>query len=176
MRREMRSTKGERKRSVREETKPLKAFYQTLLVALALLALASESARAQASDSGFAWPDGKRAAVSLSFDDARASQVDTGTALLNRYGIKATFYVVPAAVEHRLPGWQQAVADGHEIGNHSLVHPCSGNFAWSRSKALEDYSLKKMRDELTEANQQVHALLGVRPKVFAYPCGQTFVG
>jgi peptidoglycan-N-acetylglucosamine deacetylase len=33
-----------------------------------------------------------------------------------------------------------------------------------------------MRDELRQANARVAALLGVRPRTFAYPCGQTFVG
>jgi peptidoglycan/xylan/chitin deacetylase (PgdA/CDA1 family) len=124
----------------------------------------------------FSWPHGARAALSLSFDDARASQVDTGLAVLDALGVKVTFYVVPGAVEQRLSGWKAAVASGHEIGNHSLVHPCSGNFAWARKKALEDYSYEKMQRELAEANARVQALLGVTPETFAYPCGQTFVG
>jgi peptidoglycan/xylan/chitin deacetylase (PgdA/CDA1 family) len=124
----------------------------------------------------FTWPNGKRVAVSLSFDDGRASQVEGGTALLDRYGVKATFYVVPSAVEKKLEGWKQAAASGHEIGNHSLNHPCSGNFAWSRGKALEDYTIDHMRRELTDANRRITELLGVTPESFAYPCGQTFVG
>ena len=32
----------------------------------------------------FHWPNGKKAAVSLSFDDARLSQIDTGLALLKK--------------------------------------------------------------------------------------------
>jgi peptidoglycan/xylan/chitin deacetylase (PgdA/CDA1 family) len=123
-----------------------------------------------------AWPQGKRIAVSLTFDDARMSQVEKGTALLNEYKAKATFYVVPASVKQRLDGWKQAVASGHEIGNHSLNHPCTGNFPWARQKALEDYTLDKMRTELQQANQQIKDMLGVTPQVFAYPCGQTFVG
>lgn len=114
--------------------------------------------------------------MSLTFDDARASQVNGGTALLDKYGVKATFYVVPAAVSSQLQGWKSAAASGHEIGNHSLNHPCSGNFVWSRSKALEEYSLSKMEAELTEANRQIKDLIGVDCRVFAYPCGQTFVG
>jgi peptidoglycan/xylan/chitin deacetylase (PgdA/CDA1 family) len=51
----------------------------------------------------FSWPEGKRAAVSLSFDDARLSQIDTGLALFRRLGVKATFYVVPEATA-RLEG------------------------------------------------------------------------
>ena len=115
-------------------------------------------------------------AISLSFDDARESQVLIGTKLLDQYGVKATFYVVPSAVKRQLTGWRNAVTSGHEIGNHSLTHPCPGNFSWSRKNALEDYSLEKMRNELTECNKLVKDLLNVECKVFAYPCGQKYVG
>lgn len=129
-----------------------------------------------AQEPAFTWPAGKKMAISLSFDDARASQVDTGTALLDTYNIKATFYVQPPTVKNRLEGWKKAVAGGHEIGNHSISHPCSGNFLWSRNNALEDYSLRQMKSQLEEANKQIEELLGVKPEVFAYPCGQTYVG
>ena len=131
---------------------------------------------AQQSTPTFNWPDGKQVALSLTFDDARASQVEGGTTLLDRYNVKATFYVVPSSVEKKLDGWKKAVASGHEIANHSLNHPCSGNFAWSRSKALEEYTLERMRQEMMEANSRLKELLGVTPESFAYPCGQTFVG
>ena len=124
----------------------------------------------------FRWPKGKRAAISLSFDDARLSQVDRGLPILNAYGVKATFYVLPYRVEQRLSGWKKAVANGHEIGNHTLRHPCTGNFSWSREKALEQYSLEDAGRELDEANTAIEHLLGVRPTTFAYPCGQKFVG
>jgi peptidoglycan/xylan/chitin deacetylase (PgdA/CDA1 family) len=124
----------------------------------------------------FPWPEGKEAAVSLSFDDGRTSQVDAGLDLSERFGAKVTFYVTPSSVERRLEGWKRAAAAGHEIANHSLTHPCSGNFQWSRGKALEDYTMDMMRTELVEANRQIEALLGIRPTTFAYPCGQTFVG
>jgi peptidoglycan/xylan/chitin deacetylase (PgdA/CDA1 family) len=147
---------------------------RSAILALALLPAAALAARQTAA--AFTWPDGKRVALSLSFDDGRTSQVEGGTALLDRHGVKATFYVTPAAVERRLAGWRQAVASGHEIGNHSLTHPCSGNFPWSRGRALEDYTLERMRTELVGANARIRDLLGVTPVSFAYPCGQTFVG
>ncbi len=131
---------------------------------------------AQQVKSTFQWPAGKQFAVSLTFDDARISQVEAGTELLDRYGVKATFYVVPSGVKQRLEGWKKAVASGHEIGNHSLNHPCTGNFSWARQKALEDYTLKKMRYELLSANDSIQQWLGVTPQQFAYPCGQTFIG
>jgi peptidoglycan-N-acetylglucosamine deacetylase len=124
----------------------------------------------------FRWPDGKKAAVSFSFDDARLSQVDNGLALFRKEGVKVTFFVQPSGVEKRLAGWKQAVADGHEIGNHSLTHPCTGNYAFSRHNALENYDLAMMAQQLDGANEEIYRQLGVKPRTFAYPCGQKFVG
>jgi peptidoglycan/xylan/chitin deacetylase (PgdA/CDA1 family) len=124
----------------------------------------------------FHWPEGTEAGISLSFDDGRYSQVERGTAFLDSLKTKATFYVVPSAVEERLPGWKKAVISGHEIGNHSLHHPCSGNFSWSKDHALENYTIDSMEAELKLANAQIEKMLGVKPRVFAYPCGQKFVG
>ena len=138
--------------------------------------LSGEILFAQQAESTFAWPEGKQIAISLSFDDARASQVDAGTALLDQYGVKGTFYVVPNSVKQRLEGWKRAVTSGHEIGNHSFNHPCTGNFPWSRQKAIENYTLKKMRNELILTKKAIKELLGVEAEVFAYPCGQTYIG
>ena len=124
----------------------------------------------------FHWPKAKRAAISLSFDDARLSQADRGLPILDTYGVKATFYVSLRSLQQRLPTWKKAVANGHEIGNHTLTHPCSGNFGFSRDRALENYTLKKMKRELNESNAAIEHLLGVTPGTFAYPCGQKFVG
>lgn len=141
-----------------------------------IISLAFFSQKIFAQQNQFQWPDGKEAAISLSFDDGRGSQVEGGSALLDSLGVKATFYVVPAAVQQRLEGWKKLVASGHEIGNHSMYHPCSGNFAWSRDHALENYTLDTIRNELKESNRRIRELLGVTPAVFAYPCGQKFVG
>jgi peptidoglycan-N-acetylglucosamine deacetylase len=124
----------------------------------------------------FPWPAGKRMAISLSFDDARLSQIDTGLALLRKHGVKATFFVQGNRIEQRLEGWRQAVAEGHEIGNHSMTHPCTGNYEFSRQNALEDYSLAMMRKQMDATNKKIAELLGVTPQTFAYPCGQKFVG
>lgn len=126
--------------------------------------------------SDFKWPQGKRAAVSLSFDDARLSQVDVGLPLFEAHGVKATFYVSPASVEKRLEGWKRAVKYGHEIGSHSFSHACTGNYHLSYGIALEDFDLPKMARDLDQANASIKRLLGVTAVTFAYPCGQKFVG
>jgi peptidoglycan/xylan/chitin deacetylase (PgdA/CDA1 family) len=125
----------------------------------------------------FQWPQGKRAAISLTFDDARESQVTKGIPILDEYGVKATFYVLVRNVEKHQVQWKKAAENGHEIGNHTLAHPCSGNFSFiGDDRALEDYTLEKMQHELVEANNIIENLLDVTPVSFAYPCGQKFVG
>lgn len=126
--------------------------------------------------SHFQWPEGKKMGLSLTFDDARLSQPDKGIPLLDKYGVKATFYISPNDMVKRLDAWKKAVGNGHDIGNHSLVHPCTGNFDWSRDKALEDYTLNSMKIELDSASNLIKKLLGIYPLSYAYPCGQTFVG
>ncbi|MHC4509782.1 MAG: polysaccharide deacetylase family protein [Planctomycetota bacterium] len=131
--------------------------------------LKNKERSAPETEGSFRWPQGKRGAISLTFDDARLSQIDRG-------GVKATFYVSLKSLEKRLNDWKQAAADGHDIGNHTLTHPCSGNFHFARERALENYTLDKMRAELRQASDSIENLLGVTPVSFAYPCGQKFVG
>src|SRR5215831_13962008 len=97
-----------------------------------LLLLVAAGCACASAQNAFQWPDGKRVAVSLSFDDARESQVTAGAALFKRAGAKATFYVQPPNVQKRLDGWKAIAAAGHEIGSHTSSHPYSVNIAWSR--------------------------------------------
>lgn len=156
-----------------------------LLILLLLFSLAGQrdglaqeyaSLTSSGMDNSFSWPEGKKVAISLTFDDARLSQIDTGIPLLDKYGIKATFYISPGSMLQRKEGWKKAALNGHDIGNHSVYHPCSGNFAWSRNKALEEYTPEKMKSELDSANRIITETLGTTPVSFAYPCGQTFTG
>jgi len=138
---------------------------------------ASTLALAQSPEQTFTWPEGKTWALSLSFDDARLSQVETGVPLFNREGIQATFYVMPAPLKNNLEMWKEALKKGHEIGNHTMNHPCTINFDWvTEHNAIENYTLERMHNELRESNERVTELLGVAPTSFAYTCGTTSVG
>jgi peptidoglycan/xylan/chitin deacetylase (PgdA/CDA1 family) len=122
-----------------------------------------------------AWPDGSSAALSFSFDDGRASQVHRGLPLFDALDVRATFFVLPRRVRKEVRGWCAVVEKGHEIGNHSLRHPCAGSVS-GRGLVLEQMTLEDIEADLLEANRQINELLGVDPNVFAYPCGSTYVG
>ncbi len=124
----------------------------------------------------FEWPDTVRAAVSLSYDDARPSQLDNGLPILNRHAVRATFYVSPPAARLRAADWRAAAAAGHELGNHTMTHPCSGNFDWSRTNALETHSLTSIERELLDANLFIADELGAQASTYAYCCGHKTIG
>lgn len=151
-------------------------FITGFLFLTASLIMAQYEIKNTSEMTAFPWPGGIRCAVSLVFDDARFTQIDKGIPLLNKYGVKATFYVSPERLLQRVGDWKQVVANGHEIGNHTMTHPCTGNYAFSRDNALEEYDLKRIAEEIDQANAFILAELNVKAKSFAYPCGQKFVG
>lgn len=147
------------------------------LFILTVILLANTWALALPPEQTFTWPEGKTWALSFSFDDARLSQIETGVPLFNREGVQATFYVMPAPLNNNLEMWKEALKIGHEIGNHTMNHPCTINFDWvTEENAIENYSLERMHNELSESNRRITELLGVTPTSFAYTCGTTSVG
>ncbi|MEJ6474322.1 polysaccharide deacetylase family protein [Pseudoalteromonas piscicida] len=151
-------------------------FYFTAMLACILFYHTSSVSAESASN--FDYPNNAKNAISLTFDDARPSQVEVGVPLLNRHKVKGTFYVMPPQVEEKLALWQAAAKQGHEIGNHTSEHLCTGNFAWLRekNKGLEQVDLAYIERDIVETTKYIEAHLGVSPKSFAYPCGNTFVG
>lgn len=71
------------------------------------------------------WKDA--GAVSLSFDDGSASQLEIAVPILNQFGLPATFYINPR-IDNNLVPWRKVGLSGHEIGNHTVSHICSRNF------------------------------------------------
>lgn len=129
-------------------------------------------------DRPFPWPGRYRAAVSFTFDDARVSQIDRGLPLFEEHRVACTFYVSLEGVKQRLDRWRAAAAAGHEIGNHSMRHPCTANYEFSRraGACTEDYGADDIAADLREADAAIEAHVGIRPRTFAYPCGETHVG
>src|ERR1700722_18579248 len=66
------------------------------------------------------WND-HAAAVSLTFDDARAVHLDVAIPQLNKRHLNATFFVIVSKLT-RMDDWKKAGAEAHEIGNHSVTH------------------------------------------------------
>ncbi|MGB1892738.1 MAG: polysaccharide deacetylase family protein, partial [Candidatus Latescibacterota bacterium] len=69
------------------------------------------------------WPEGKRGAVSLTYDDALPVHYEHVAPLLEEHGLRATFYTNVLSLGANPEAWRQVAAQGHELGNHSIFHP-----------------------------------------------------
>lgn len=117
--------------------------------------------------------------VSLTFDDGLAQHLDVAMPILNSHGMPATFYVHLAAPDFgpRISDWIKAAEAGHEIGNHTILHPADESKSYiSEGNSLNRYSLDRMRVELDAANAVLSGLDGRPDRTFAYPCSNNRLG
>lgn len=127
------------------------------------------------------WPNGCQGAVSLTFDDGMESQRTIAAPLLTDHDLGGTFYVNPKEnyVEQLSP-WRAVADAGHEIGNHTVTHPCSINFQFiadSGRTPLEQMSMNDIDAEIATAGARLAALFPAQAAVsFAYPCYQPLIG
>jgi len=123
----------------------------------------------------FAWPNDAQAAISFTFDDGLASQLEIALPRLEEHGFRATFYLNPRGEDwaERLAAWQPAQAAGHEIGNHTIAHPCSLN----TGPTLQNWTLERMEADINEAERRLDQLFPEQgARSFAYPCYESDVG
>ncbi|MCW3091717.1 MAG: polysaccharide deacetylase [Ferruginibacter sp.] len=126
------------------------------------------------------WKD-KKCAVVLTYDDAINEQLDNAVPVLDSLGLKATFYITgfSSSMQTRLNEWRKLAEKGHELGNHTLNHPCLGGKGreWvSKDYDLNNYTLKRMVDETRMTNLFLRALDGKTDRTFAYTCGDMKIG
>ncbi len=69
----------------------------------------------------------KQCAVALTYDDALNVDLDHAIPALDSVGLKGTFYLsgYSPALTNRFAEWRKVAAAGHELGNHTLFHPCA---------------------------------------------------
>jgi len=110
--------------------------------------------------------------VSLTYDDGMESQLVPAAAHLEKAGLYATFFV--NEIKDDAP-WRALRQQGHELGGHTLHHPCPRSFEVPTTPS-EDLDLVKMGLELDGDVAQLERLGQASPFSFAYPCGITWVG
>lgn len=122
------------------------------------------------------WPGGAQAAVSLTYDDGVDSGLDHAVPDLERAGFRGSFYlpVGNPQVIKRKADWRNAFLNGHEIGNHTLQHPCRGP---GHAHQLEAYTPIGIRKEILAAAAWLNQNIGPdNYRTFAYPCGHVAIG
>ena len=130
------------------------------------------------------WHGNRQAAISLTYDDGMATQFQHTFSALRRYNLKATFYLSVGTGEtpDQHEALSEAAAYGHELGNHTIFHPCLGaatfpDRTWvAPERDLNTYTVERLTDELTVANRLIAAIDGKSRRSFAYPCNDRKVG
>ncbi len=124
---------------------------------------------------------GKKCAVVITYDDAIDQHLDNAAPLLDSLGLKATFYVTAfsGSVQKRMHEWKNLAINGHELGNHTLFHPCAGGKGreWVRPEYdMSAYTVQRMIDEVRMTNLFLHSLDGNSKRTFAFTCGDMKIG
>lgn len=100
--------------------------------------------------------------VSISFDATwGVDHTDRLLDILDRYGVKTTFFLAGYWVE-KYPEYVRKIAErGHEIGNHSYEHP-----------HMNSLSKEAIRADLLRNHELLVELTGTRPVLFRPPFGE----
>ena len=126
------------------------------------------------------WPAGKKAAVMLTYDDGLESQRRYVIPQLEAHHFHGTFFLYGAYVKSNdIPQWRAISKRGHELGNHSIYHPCMDSKADTMSahcRSLDCYSVSEILNEITIMNSFLSAIDGKTEHSYAYPCGQFMAG
>lgn len=132
------------------------------------------------------WPASFNGAISLTFDDGMPSHLETAVPEMDRRGLRGTFYLnprgdedenSPASWRKQLEPWLHAAQAGHEMGNHSLTHPCSLNIPMDWAPNLMEMTLADLEEDLLEAQRRISSAFPAQKATsFAYPCYETSLG
>lgn len=122
-----------------------------------------------------AW-NGKKCGLVLTYDDALHQHLDNALPLLDSLHLKASFYLTAFhdAAKTRMEEWKKAAINGHELGNHTLFHPCDGGIGreWIRpDQDLRAYTLPRIINEIKMTNVWLESLDGKKDRTFAFTCG-----
>lgn len=120
---------------------------------------------------------GKKCAVVLTYDDALNVHLDNAIPLLDSLKLKGTFYLTATsqAGSKRINDWRKAAQNGHELGNHTLYHPCDATqegMSWVKPEYdLSKYTIKRIVDEVRMCNTYLKSIDGNDKRTFAFTCG-----
>jgi peptidoglycan/xylan/chitin deacetylase (PgdA/CDA1 family) len=126
--------------------------------------------------------NGKKCAVVLTYDDALNIHLDKVIPMLDSYKFKGTFYLIGGSpnVANRIEEWRKAAKNGHELGNHTLNHPCDATLpdrVWVGAETdLSKYTVARAVNEIKATNALLKAIDGKSERTFAYPCGDMKIG
>ncbi len=101
--------------------------------------------------------------VYLTFDDGPSIYTEQILDILDKYGVKATFFVTGEEADTNPERYRAIVDRGHSIGMHSFTHKYSEVYK-NKGNFIRDY--QKIRNYITETT-------GVTPTIYRFPGGSS---
>ena len=99
--------------------------------------------------------------IALTFDDGpHPKETDKVLDVLNKYNIKATFFIAGKHAKWYTNPLIRASKEGHEIGNHTFNHPDISNL-----------SLSQIEEEIVKCEDTLVEITGKKPTLFRPPYG-----
>ncbi len=99
--------------------------------------------------------------VAISFDAAWGNeQTPELLGILEKYNVKATFFLVGQWVDNYPDSVKEIAEKGHDVENHSNTHA-----------HMPELSLEGMTEEVVSCNEKITALTGKCPTLFRPPYG-----
>jgi len=128
------------------------------------------------------WPRQRKGAVSLTYDDALSQHHRTVGPFLQSHGVRGTFYTpICSRLMDETEAWRHLAQAGHELGNHTLFHPCygekTGEITWlDPGYNLRDYTAKRWQDEIRVANWALQQIDGRTRRTYGNTCHNRWIG
>jgi sialate O-acetylesterase len=136
-----------------------------------------------ASAPAFHWPADRQGAVTLSYDDAIPSHFQSVAPQLEKAGLRATFYIQvdTPGFSRNIEQWRKVARAGHELGNHSLYHPCRKDSPDEHTWLSDDYNLSNYTPnrwlrEMRVANLVLQLVDGRTERTFGNTCCDNDIG
>ena len=101
--------------------------------------------------------------VYLTFDDGPSANTEKILKILEKYDVKATFFVVGTACEDNEEMLGKIVEAGHTLGMHSGTHKYSELYA----------SVENFGEDLKRQQEYLYEVTGVESKVYRFPGGSS---
>lgn len=133
----------------------MKQFFCSLSVVLSLLSFSVYA------DPGDVRKLPLKGTVALTFDDGPTPEFTPQIlAILKKYHVKATFFMVGVNAKNHPEIVKMVLADGHAIDSHSLTHPM-----------LTKVSEQQLIREVEEPQVIINNIIGKKPVCLRYPFG-----
>lgn len=101
--------------------------------------------------------------VYLTFDDGPGTSTEEILEILDRYDVKATFFVVGKEGEAAEESMRQIVEAGHTLGMHSYSHKYGELYA----------SVENFAEDLKKQQDYIYEVTGVKSTVYRFPGGSS---